>query len=41
MKLSALLGTLRKLVEVLEGEGVDYMLLGGLALPAYGRVRVM
>jgi len=39
MKLSALLGTLRKLVEVLEGEGVDYMLLGGLALPAYGRVR--
>jgi predicted nucleotidyltransferase len=39
MKLSALLETLRKLVEVLEGEGADYMLLGGLALPAYGRVR--
>jgi predicted nucleotidyltransferase len=39
MKLSALLKTLRKLVEVLEKEKVDYMLLGGLALPAYGRVR--
>lgn len=39
MKLSALLGTLRKLLEVLKQEGIDYMLLGGLALPAYGRPR--
>ncbi|MEM3401778.1 MAG: nucleotidyltransferase [Candidatus Hadarchaeales archaeon] len=39
MKLSALLETLRKLLEVLEGVGADYMLIGGLALPAYGRPR--
>ncbi|MEW6592210.1 MAG: hypothetical protein AB1305_00755 [Candidatus Hadarchaeota archaeon] len=39
MKLSALLETLRKLLDVLEKRGVDYMLLGGLALPAYGRPR--
>jgi predicted nucleotidyltransferase len=37
--LSALLETLRKLVEVLEEEKIEYMLIGGLALPAYGRVR--
>jgi len=39
MKLSALLETLRKLLEALDEEGIDYMLLGGLALPAYGRPR--
>lgn len=39
MKLPALLETLQKLLEVLERKGVDYMLLGGLALPAYGRPR--
>ena len=37
--MSALLDTLRKLLEVLERKRVGYMLLGGLALPAYGRPR--
>lgn len=39
MKLPGLLDTLQKLLEVLEKKGVDYMMLCGLALPAYGRPR--
>lgn len=31
--------TLRKILKILEDEQVDYMLIGGQALPAYGRVR--
>lgn len=34
-----MLETLRKLIGLLEHEGVDYALIGALALPAYGRVR--
>lgn len=30
---------LRKLVKVFEKEKIDYMVIGGLALPAYGQVR--
>lgn len=30
---------LRKLVEVFEEENIDYMFIGGLALPAYGEIR--
>jgi hypothetical protein len=31
--------TLRDLVDLLEGAGVDYMVIGGFALPFYGRIR--
>lgn len=32
--------TLRRVVSFLEERGVDYMIIGGYALPYYGRVRV-
>jgi predicted nucleotidyltransferase len=38
--LSGLEETLRRAVSFLEERGVDYMLIGGYALPFYGRVRV-
>jgi predicted nucleotidyltransferase len=38
--LSGLEETLRRIVSFLEERGVDYMLIGGYALPFYGRVRV-
>lgn len=34
-----MLETLRKLIGLFEREGLDYMLIGALALPAYGRTR--
>jgi len=37
--LSAVLGTLRKLVRLFEGRSIPYMIIGGYALPFYGRVR--
>lgn len=39
MKLLALFKTLRKLIQIFEKEKIDYMLIGGLALPAYGEIR--
>jgi len=33
------LRTLQKLVQVFEREEIDYMLIGGLVLPAYGQIR--
>lgn len=38
--MSGLEETLRRIVSFLDEEGVDYMLIGGYALPYYGRVRV-
>jgi predicted nucleotidyltransferase len=38
--LSGLEETLRRIVSFLEEERIDYMLIGGYALPFYGRVRV-
>lgn len=35
----SLLRTLQKLVQVFEREKIDYMLIGGLVLPAYGQIR--
>jgi len=35
----SLLRTLHKLVQVFEREKIDYMLLGGIVLPAYGQIR--
>ena len=37
--MSVLLETLSNLTAFLEGIGVDYMVLGGFALPFYGRIR--
>jgi len=37
--LSAILGALRKLVKLFEGRNIPYMVIGGYALPFYGRVR--
>ena len=37
--MSVLLETLSNLTTFLEGIGVDYMVLGGFALPFYGRIR--
>jgi len=37
--LSAVLGTLQKLIRLFEGRGIPYMIIGGYALPFYGRVR--
>ena len=37
--MSGLPATLRDLVGFLEGAGVDYMVIGGFALPFYGRMR--
>lgn len=38
--MSGLEETLRRIVSFLEKRGIDYMLIGGYALPFYGRVRV-
>ena len=38
--MSGLEETLRRIVSFLEERGMDYMLIGGYALPFYGRVRV-
>lgn len=38
-KTPSLIECLRKLVEVFEEENIDYMFIGGLALPAYGEIR--
>jgi len=35
----SLLRTLQKLVQIFEREKIDYMLIGGLVLPAYGQIR--
>ncbi len=37
--MSVLLEALSNLVAFLDGEGLDYMVLGGFALPFYGRIR--
>jgi hypothetical protein len=37
--LSAILGTLQKLIKLFENRKVPYMIIGGYALPFYGRVR--
>jgi len=37
--LSAILGTLQKLIKLFEGRNIPYMIIGGYALPFYGRVR--
>ena len=39
MVLSAILGSLQRLVSLLEQNGFDYMIIGGYALPFYGRIR--
>jgi predicted nucleotidyltransferase len=39
MRLSAVLASLERLVRLFEAKGVDYMLIGGYALPFYGRIR--
>lgn len=38
-KTPSLLKSLRKLVKVFAGENIDYMFIGGFALPAYGEIR--
>jgi hypothetical protein len=37
--LSAILGTLQKLIKLFDGRSIPYMIIGGYALPFYGRVR--
>ena len=37
--MSAILGTLRKLIRLFENKNVPYMIIGGYALPFYGRIR--
>ena len=37
--MSAILGTLQKLIKLFDGRSVPYMIIGGYALPFYGRVR--
>jgi len=37
--LSEIAETLRRIASLLEGSGIDYMLIGGYALPSYGRIR--
>ena len=37
--MSAVLGTLQKLIKLFEGRKIPYMIIGGYALPFYGRVR--
>jgi predicted nucleotidyltransferase len=39
MRLSVILGVLRKLLSLLEEKNVPYMIIGGYALPFYGRIR--
>ena len=37
--MSAILGTLQKLIKLFENRSIPYMIIGGYALPFYGRVR--
>jgi predicted nucleotidyltransferase len=37
--LSVVLASLKRLVRLFEAKGVDYMIIGGYALPFYGRIR--
>ena len=37
--MSAILGTLQKLIRLFENKNVPYMIIGGYALPFYGRIR--
>jgi hypothetical protein len=37
--LSAVLGTLQKLIRLFENRSIPYMIIGGYALPFYGRIR--
>jgi len=37
--LSAILGTLQKLIKLFENRNIPYMIIGGYALPFYGRIR--
>lgn len=37
--MSAVLASLKRLVRLFDAKGVDYMLIGGYALPFYGRIR--
>ena len=37
--MSAVLGTLQKLIRLFENKNVPYMIIGGYALPFYGRIR--
>jgi hypothetical protein len=37
--LSAILGTLQKLIKLFENGNISYMIIGGYALPFYGRIR--
>ena len=37
--MSAILGTLQKLIKLFDGRSIPYMIIGGYALPFYGRVR--
>jgi predicted nucleotidyltransferase len=39
MNLSELIDTLRRIVEFLENQKIDYMVIGGWALPFYGQIR--
>ena len=38
-EIPSLMKTLHKLVQIFEKEKIDYMLIGGLVLPAYGQIR--
>ena len=37
--MSAILGTLQKLIKLFEKRNIPYMIIGGYALPFYGRIR--
>ena len=37
--MSAILGTLQKLIKLFEDRNIPYMIIGGYALPFYGRIR--
>ena len=37
--MSAILGTLQKLIKLFENRNIPYMIIGGYALPLYGRIR--
>ncbi len=37
--MSAILGSLRRLIKLFEDENIPYMIIGGYALPFYGRIR--
>ena len=37
--MSAILGTLQKLIKLFEDRNIPYMIIGGYALPLYGRIR--